>query len=133
MCKGGSREAGGGLSVASRFFFLLTIPPSPNGDTSLYTREACDATANPPTNQNLNGKLMFIGVLYFVVGEDIILPQRTITACFREANSLPYGVCAKLQQTDKSKFEIHRQRLPYNRVFKKFITYKSKRKESDSK
>ena len=50
---------------------------------------------------------MFIGVLYFVVGEDIILPQRTITACFREANSLPYGVCANSKQTDKSKFEIH--------------------------
>ena len=61
---------------------------------------------NPPINQNLNDKLGFIGVLYFVVGEDIILPQRTITACFREANSLPYGVCAKLQHTDKSKFEI---------------------------
>ena len=52
-----------------------------------------------------NDKLMFIGVLYFVVGEDIILPQRTITACFREANSLPYGVCAKTRHTDKSKFE----------------------------
>ena len=49
---------------------------------------------------------MFSGVLYFVVGEDIILPQRTITACFREANSLPYGVCANSKQTDKSKFEI---------------------------
>ena len=48
---------------------------------------------------------MFIGVLYFVVGEDIILPQRTITACFREADSLPYGVCANSKQTDKSKFE----------------------------
>ena len=47
-----------------------------------------------PINQNLNDKLMFIGVLYFVVGEDNILPQRTITACFREANSLPYGICA---------------------------------------
>ncbi|MBR4873808.1 MAG: hypothetical protein IKV00_08225, partial [Clostridia bacterium] len=61
---------------------------------------------NSPINQNLNDKLMFIGVLYFVVGEDIILPQRTITACFREADSLPYGVCANSKHTDKSKFEI---------------------------
>ena len=52
---------------------------------------------------------MFIGVLYFVVGEDIILPQRTITACFREANSLPYGVCAKTKHTDKSKFVSKRR------------------------
>ena len=54
---------------------------------------------------------MFIGVLYFVVGEDIILPQRTITACFREANSLPYGVCAKTKHTDKSKFDLESREL----------------------
>ena len=66
LCKGGSRRSRVGDCPYKTYVF--TIPPSPNGATSLYTKEALDKskslvlfTPNRPLNQNSSNGLEAVG------------------------------------------------------------------------